>query len=160
MENVNGIFVIVPEEDHTDVALYANEFELFAGRVDHCEEDLKGFSSVLDQAAYRMKAVQAYLKASGIELYGLKAAVSSCPDSVGIEKDICQVTEDMIRTIHGNRGQEESVRELGGLLANIFARGCTTKAFVVAPEKSIEEMADLTLSVLRGQTEPEVYKAE
>jgi butyrate kinase len=134
------ILTINPGSTSTKIAVYENEKEVFKESIDHSVEDLKGFSLVIDQFDFRLKAVLDVLGNASINLDNLDAVVGRGGFVKPIPSGTYLVNEQMVFDL--KNPWKEHASNLGGLIARTIADSQEIEAYIVDPVV-VDEMSDI-----------------
>lgn len=145
------ILAINPGSTSTKIAIFSNAECVFKQSLEHSSQELKAFTQVIDQFAFRLDIIRQALVTANIPLESLDAVVGRGGLLRPIESGVYEVNSTMIGELKAaSRGQHAS--NLGALLADALAREATeirkkpVKAFIADPVvvDELEDRARLT----------------
>ncbi|MFZ5944587.1 MAG: butyrate kinase [Bacillota bacterium] len=146
------ILVINPGATSTKFAVFENEKQLFKKTVEHSSEDLKEFSTVVDQYQYRLNLILKTLEEENIQLNTLSAVVGRGGLLKPLTGGTYQVNEQMVSDLKkAERGEHAS--NLGAVMAKNLADTLKIPSYIVDPV-SVDEME----SVARVSGLPELER--
>jgi butyrate kinase len=139
---MHRLLVINPGSTSTKVAVYEDEQPLFVETLRHSSEEIGAFSHVLDQYAFRRKAIEEFLEERQVALPSLSAVVGRGGLLRPIPSGTYRVNDQMISELHSRNKQREHASNLGALLAHEIANRAGAQAFIVDPV-CVDEFDDL-----------------
>lgn len=135
------IFVVNPGSTSTKVALYEDEREVFAENLTHLAKDLAKFPNISSQYSFRFQAISEITAQRGISMQTVDAYVGRGGLLRPIPSGTYLVDEAMLKDLKaGISGEHAS--NLGGILADAFARVYAKPAFIVDPVV-VDEMENI-----------------
>ncbi len=127
------ILAINPGGVSTKIALYEDREAVWAEDVQHSEEDLKGFHSVLEQFDFRLGLIRARLEEKGVRESSLDAAVGRGGLFKPLKSGAYKVNAAMLDDVRQGRTKADHPSNLGALLAHAIAAPHSKPAFIVDP---------------------------
>ena len=135
------ILVINPGATSTKVSVFDEEAEVLKVNVAHSADDLKEFSSIVEQAPYRKALIEKTLRENGYSMRDFDAVCGRGGLLRHIPSGTYRVTDRVIQDVKNPPfGQHAS--NLGSLLAKELADEAALPAFFVDPV-SVDEMTDV-----------------
>lgn len=126
------LLVINPGSTSTKIAVYEDEKSLLEQTLRHSVEELKDFTSIIDQYQFRKDIILENLHSQGINLNKLSAVVGRGGLLKPIAGGTYSVNDAMVQDLKkGVQGQHAS--NLGGLIAREIANQFGIPAFIVDP---------------------------
>ncbi len=126
------ILAINPGSTSTKFSIFNNDKELFEVVIRHSSEDLAQYNNIIEQNEFRFKLIREEILAKGYELNSLDAVVGRGGLLHPLEGGTYLVNQDMIDDLKsGNYGEHAS--NLGGLIADQFAKELGVPAYIVDP---------------------------
>ena len=126
------ILVINPGSTSTKLALFYDEKNTFVENIHHPARDLAAFENIVDQLEYRYQIIQEILFANNISIAKMDAFVARGGLLKAIPGGTYIVDPAMLADLRkGVQGQHAS--NLGGILAQAFARESGKSAYIVDP---------------------------
>lgn len=136
------ILVLNPGTTSTKIALYENDKELFSTNVKHSSDVLSKYKTIAEQLPYRVESVNQALQENNVSIDNLSAVVSQCGGVYPCEGGVYHVSETLIADqIRGAEGGQHPAN-LGGALAESFAKKYGGVAFVVDPPTTDEFISE------------------
>lgn len=135
------ILAINPGGVSTKMALYDGPEAVWTVDIQHTEEDLKGFHSVLEQFDFRLGLIRDRLAEMGTRASDLDAAVGRGGLFKPLKAGAYRVEEAMLDDIRQGRTKADHPSNLGALLAHAVASGAGKPAFIVDPV-SVDEFEE------------------
>lgn len=123
------ILVINPGSTSTEIALFEGEREGKSMKAVHPIDELRRFTTVLDQFPYRREIVQSQFTAWGVTPGSLDAVIGRSALR-GKKTGVYEVNERMIEDLRAVRMESQHASILGGLLARDIADDFRVPAFV------------------------------
>lgn len=127
------LLVINPGSTSTKVAVYEDEQPLFVETLRHSSQELGVFSHVLDQYAFRLEAILAFMDQGQVPLDSLSAVVGRGGLLRPIPSGTYRVTPTMVSELQDRHQEREHASNLGALLAFEIAGRVDRPAFIVDP---------------------------
>ena len=139
------VLVINPGSTSTKVALYDQEFEVKSNKLEHSQDELAKYNSVLDQYEYRLNLINNWLKKENIQTSSLKAVVGRGGLLRPIPGGTYLVTDKMLEDLRLGIGGEHAAN-LGGILARGIADKENINSYIVDPVSvyEFEEVARIS----------------
>jgi len=126
------ILVINPGSTSTKVAVFENADEIFSESVSHSGDDLKPFPRISDQYAMRFRVIERTLEEKQADIRRIDAVVGRGGLLRPMVGGTYLVNDRMLEDLKkAERGEHAS--NLGGLIANEFARKIGVLAYIVDP---------------------------
>ena len=126
------LFIINPGATSTKVAVFENETEIYSEKIAHSQEELSGFSSILEQLPMREKLVRGALERAGLTPRDLAAVCSRGGLLRHIESGTYEITDAVIQDVyHPPYGEHAS--SLGSVIARSIANEAGIPAYIVDP---------------------------
>jgi len=137
--------ILNPGSTSTKIALYDGEKQIFTKSVRHSQEELEKFASIVDQKAYRSKAVIDALNEHGFDLAGIGGVISIGGLLYPGVGGVYEVNDVMIRDFTAATYGEHA-SNLGGVMAAEIAGGLKIKAYIADPVTTdeLQEVARLS----------------
>ena len=135
------VLVINPGSTSTKVALYDQEFEVKSNKLEHSQDELAKYNSVLDQYEYRLNLINNWLKKENIQTSSLKAVVGRGGLLRPIPGGTYLVTDKMLEDLRLGIGGEHAAN-LGGILARGIADKENINSYIVDPV-SVDEFEEV-----------------
>lgn len=135
------VLVINPGSTSTKVALYDQEFEVKSNKLEHSQDELAKYNSVLDQYEYRLNLINNWLKKENIQTSSLKAVVGRGGLLRPIPGGTYLVTDKMLEDLKLGIGGEHAAN-LGGILARGIADKENINSYIVDPV-SVDEFEEV-----------------
>jgi butyrate kinase len=135
------ILAINPGGVSTKIALFEGRKAVWTEDIQHSEEELKGFTSVLGQFEFRLRVVRDKLVAMGAEPGQLAACVGRGGLFKPLRAGTYAVNAAMLDDIRQGRTKADHPSNLGALLAEAIAAPLGLPAFIVDPV-SVDEFED------------------
>lgn len=135
------VLVINPGSTSTKVALYDQEFEIKSNKLEHSQDELAKYNSVLDQYEYRLNLINNWLKKENIQTSSLKAVVGRGGLLRPIPGGTYLVTDKMLEDLRLGIGGEHAAN-LGGILARGIADKENINSYIVDPV-SVDEFEEV-----------------
>ncbi|MGX4669536.1 butyrate kinase [Cerasibacillus sp. JNUCC 74] len=124
--------IINPGSTSTKIGVFDNEICIFEKIIRHKAEELKQFSTVNDQKAFRKQVILDQLHHEGINISKLDAVCARGGLIRPIQGGTYEVNERMLIDLKaGYNGNHAS--NLGGILAHEIAKGLNISAYIVDP---------------------------
>jgi butyrate kinase len=127
------ILSVNPGGVSTKVAIYDGRTLLCADDIQHGEEELKGFQSVLEQFDFRYRVILDWLAEKGHEPAGLAACVGRGGLFKPLRAGTYLVNDAMLDDIRQGRTKADHPSNLGALLAHAIASPPGIPAMIVDP---------------------------
>jgi butyrate kinase len=140
-----NILSINPGSTSTKTALYQDEKLIFLNHTEHSDEDLSGFSDILDQLDFRLEVIHSILKKNTVSLQALTAVVGRGGLLPPVNAGGYLVSDSLKNVIlSGNLSPHAS--NLGALLASRIADPLNIPAYIYDSVSSHEfkEIATIT----------------
>lgn len=136
------ILTINPGSTSTKIAVFENNTPVFIKTLKHSAEELKPYSSIVDQYQFRKEAILSELKTGEIDINSINIIVGRGGLVKPIPSGVYEVNERMKEDLKkGVSGQHAS--NLGGLIAEDIACGLSNvKAFITDPVV-VDELQDV-----------------
>lgn len=135
------ILVLNPGATSTKIAVYENEAEVFCETIRHTQEELSGFSHVIDQLDFRRELVMETLREHGFSRADFTAVCSRGGLLKHIPSGTYRISDAVLQDIyHPPYGEHAS--SLGPIIAKQLADLAGIPAFLVDPV-SVDEMIPL-----------------
>jgi butyrate kinase len=124
--------ILNPGSTSTKIAVFDAQILIFSKSIKHSQEDLEGFTGIMEQKQYRSKAVMKTCEEQGLKLSEIAAVIGIgglLRPGVG---GVYEVNNAMIRDLtDGTYG--EHAANLGGVLAAELASNLKIKAYIADP---------------------------
>jgi len=127
------ILVINPGGSSTKLALFEDERVIFSENLRHHGEELKKFSTSVEQLDFREKIIRDFLREKAVRIETLSAVVGRGGPFKPLESGTYIVNEAMLSDILEGRTQADHPSNLGALLADRLARNVGIPAYIVDP---------------------------
>ena len=127
------ILSINPGGVSTKIALYEDRALLWADDIQHTEEELKGFQSVLDQFDFRFRVILKKLEEKSVSPSDLAACVGRGGLFKPLRAGTYLVSQAMLDDIRQGRTKADHPSNLGALLAHAIASSVGIPAMIVDP---------------------------
>jgi butyrate kinase len=152
------LFIINPGATSTKVAVFENETEIYSEKIAHSQEELSGFSSILEQLPMREKLVRGALERAGLTPHDLAAVCSRGGLLRHIESGTYEITDAVIQDVyHPPYGEHAS--SLGSVIARSIADEAGIPAYIVDPP-SVDELAPIArISGFKGMERESFFHA-
>lgn len=132
MKDIYKILTINPGSTSTKIAVFDNDRQVFEKTLRHSSEEIGKFKNISDQFEFRKDVIKAELSQAEIPLESLDCVVGRGGLLKPIKGGTYNVTEKMLEDLRiGVSGQHAS--NLGGIIANEFAKELHIPAFIVDP---------------------------
>lgn len=141
MEQSFRILAINPGSTSTKIAIYENERELFELNISHSQDDIAGYSSIIEQYDFRKQVILKALEDHGMNLSRLAAVVGRGGLLKPIEGGTYRVNDEMLRDLQNSKNGEHA-SNLGAILADEIAHQLNIEAFIVDPVV-VDELDDV-----------------
>lgn len=141
MEQSFRILAINPGSTSTKIAIYENERELFELTIRHSQEDLSGYSAIIEQYDFRKQTILNALEDHGMNLSKLAAVVGRGGLLRPIEGGTYRVNDEMLGDLRSGKNGEHA-SNLGAILADEIASQLNIEAFIVDPVV-VDELDDV-----------------
>ena len=135
------ILVVNPRTTFTKIAVFDNYELVFLNKVNHSEEELGQFDSIMDQHEYRKNIVLKEIKDADIDPSTLSFVVGRGGLIKPVKSGVFEINEAMVRDLQNSPVGIDSVN-LGGLIANDIARSLSIKAYICDPVV-VDELEDI-----------------
>ncbi|GMG96663.1 butyrate kinase [Tepidimicrobium xylanilyticum] len=135
------VLVINPGSTSTKVAIYDGDVEIKTHKIQHKEDELAKYDSILDQYEYRLNLILNWLDKENIKLCSLKAVVGRGGLLRPIPGGTYLVTDKMIEDLRLGVGGEHAAN-LGGILARGIADRENISSYIVDPV-SVDEFEEV-----------------
>jgi butyrate kinase len=137
------ILVVYPETETTKIAIYRGTNILFLKTLNHKFEELKAFKTIVDQVDFRYQAIYKELLDNEIDLNLIEVVVARGGlikplKKAGVYNINVQMVEDLRK---GLQGVHET--NLGGILADLFAKNLPNARAFLADPVVVDELDDL-----------------
>ena len=143
------VFAINPGSTSTKIALFQGNKEIFSQNITHEADELKKFQEILDQLAYRKKAILEALEQAHQSLEGTDAFVGRGGGLVSVVGGTYPVN-DRILADQRNKVSVQHPAILGAQLAHEFVEKYGGQAFIVNPP-DVDEFIDVArITGLKG----------
>lgn len=153
-----NILVINPGGASTKIAAFSDENELFKRTIDHTAEDLKAFSRVFDQYAYRRGLIAQAVADAGMQLEQFDCIVGRGGLVRPLPGGTYRVNDRMIEDLR-NAVEGEHASNLGAVLARTIGDELGVPSFVVDPVAVDEMMPKARISGIRDLERPSWFHA-
>ncbi|TWT26113.1 butyrate kinase [Planomicrobium sp. CPCC 101110] len=131
-EQLYRVLVINPGSTSTKIGVFDNDVLIMEKTIRHNAEAISGFSSIIDQYAFRKKMILEALDEEGMNVSNLSAACGRGGLLRPIEGGTYSVNDAMLEDLRrGYSGQHAS--NLGGIIAFEIASGLNIPSFIVDP---------------------------
>lgn len=140
-ENIR-VLAINPGSTSTKIAVYQNNKAIFLKTIKHSTEELDKFEKITDQYEYRKKAIYQELEDADIRLNLIRAVVGRGGLVKPIASGVYEVNEPMKKDLR-NSPLGEHASNLGGLIADDFARALPNAKAYIADPVVVDEMETL-----------------
>ncbi len=140
------ILVINPGGGSTKLAIYEDETCVMSETVAHPQDEIAGFTGVLDQLESREQAIGAFLESRNVDLATLDAVVGRGGALKPVESGTYVVDQAMVDDIRAGNVQAEHASNLGPMLAFDIAQSIGKPAFIVDPVSVDEFIPEARLS--------------
>ncbi len=135
------ILVINPGSTSTKLSFFEQETEVSRENVVHPSEELKKYTSIVDQMSYRLEYIKRFIDNNGIGKSKLDAVVGRGGLLKPIPSGVYRVNSQMLEDLKNARFGEHA-SNLGGILAYELARELKCSAFIMDPVV-VDEMEDV-----------------
>ncbi len=136
------ILAINPGSTSTKIAVFQNTKALLVKNLKHEPEELKPYSTIVDQYEFRKRIVIDELKNAGIDIMTIDAVVGRGGLLKPIVSGVYEVNERMKEDLRiGVQGQHAS--NLGGLIADDIARTIPKAKAYIADPVVVDELCDV-----------------
>lgn len=136
-----SIFVINPGSTSTKLALFKDGHSVESREIQHPKEELARFERVVDQHAFRMAAIRAFISEANIDAASIRAVAGRGGLLHPLEGGAYNVSDDMLDDLKEARYGEHPCN-LGAVLADELAHEWGVPAFIVDPVVT-DEMMDV-----------------
>ena len=152
------LFIINPGATSTKVAVFEDETEVFSEKISHSQEELSGFTSILDQLPMREKLVRGALAHAGFAPSDLDAVCSRGGLLRHISSGTYEISDAVVRDVyHPPYGEHAS--SLGSVIARSIADEAGIPAYIVDPP-SVDELAPIArISGFKGMERESFFHA-
>ncbi|SFA72150.1 butyrate kinase [Lentibacillus halodurans] len=135
------VLVINPGSTSTKIGVFDNEHCIFEKTIRHSMEELSQYQHIIDQYAFRKRALLEQLDYEGINISKLNAVCARGGLLRPIEGGTYQVNESMLQDLKlGYNGEHAS--NLGGIIAYEIANGLNIPSFIVDPVV-VDELSEI-----------------
>jgi butyrate kinase len=134
--------VINPGAGSTKVALFEDDKKVLEQSLRHTPKELSGFENTLDQLDLRLRVVEEFLDANGIDRSSLSAAVGRGGAFKPLRGGTYGVSDAVLRDVREGNVQADHVSNLGCLIAHRLAEPLGIPSFFVDPV-SVDEFDDV-----------------
>ncbi len=141
MEGI-GILAINPGSTSTKIGVFVDLNPIFLKNIKHNQDELAKFEKITDQFAYRRDIIAGQLNEGGVPESVVKAVVGRGGLLKPIESGVYEVNERMKEDLR-NSPFGEHASNLGGLIADAFARQLTDVKAYIANPVVVDELADI-----------------
>lgn len=132
-----NILAIDPGSTSTKIGVF-RDGTLTKGSIEHPRAEMEHFPRVMDQLGYRMDAIRAYLRETGVDGVAWDAVVGRGGLIRPVPSGVYLAEEPLIKDLEDGVSGEHAAN-LGGVLAHAMAAGKGVPAYVVDPPV-IDEM--------------------
>lgn len=136
------ILAINPGSTSTKIALFSGQNEIFTETLRHSNEELEGFSHVVDQFDFRKSTIINALNKREINLNDIKMIVGRGGLVRPVASGVYQVNDAMMADLKGFRFGEHA-SNLGGLIAADMAKDIVGCEAVIADPVVVDELVDI-----------------
>jgi butyrate kinase len=136
------ILAINPGSTSTKIAVFDDETSVLQVSLRHTEEELKPFSSVAQQFAFRKEVILAELKKEAINLNEIAVVVGRGGLVKPLESGVYEVNEPMKADLTSARFGEHA-SNLGALIADEIAHSLPSAKAYIADPVVVDEMQDV-----------------
>lgn len=150
MENKYRILTLNLGSTSTKVSLFENEEKVFDGHASHDPKVLEKYSNVMEQFDYRVETIRAELEKNHVDLENLSAVVGRCGGTGGIASGTYEVNELLLHSLREGKAHKPHTADLGGLIADAFAKEYGTKAYIVNSPETDELIDEARITGLKG----------
>ncbi len=152
------VLILNPGATSTKIAVYDGENEEFAESISHSQEELAGFSRILDQLPLRESLVRGALSRAGYSARDFAAVCSRGGLIRHIPSGTYEINDAVIRDIY-NPPYGEHASSLGPVIARSIANEAGIPALLVDPP-SVDELTPLArVSGLKGMERESFFHA-
>jgi butyrate kinase len=130
---MHRLLVINPGSTSTKVAVYEDEQPLLVEILHHSSQQLRAFSHVLDQYAFRLRTVLDLLKTKQVPLTSLSAVVGRGGLLKPVPSGTYAINEKMILELGDRSKEREHASNLGAPIAFEIAKRLGVQAYIVDP---------------------------
>lgn len=130
--NIN-ILVINPGSTSTKVAIYRDEVLQWQETLNYPIEDLKEYSSSLDQIQFREEDIQSLLNKKQVDMSSLSAVVGRGGPFRPMESGTYRVIKAVLQDVFEGRVLADHISNIGIILADHFAQKANVPAYFVDP---------------------------
>ncbi|PSL41118.1 butyrate kinase [Planomicrobium soli] len=131
-EQLYRVLVINPGSTSTKIGVFDNDVLIMEKTIRHSSQAIAGFSSIIDQYAFRKQTILEALDEEGMNVSNLSAVCGRGGLLRPIEGGTYSVNETMLEDLRrGYSGQHAS--NLGGIIAFEIASGLNIPSFIVDP---------------------------
>lgn len=139
------ILVMNPGSTSTKIAVYQDETPLFVESIEHSQEELKPFESIIDQYGMRKDLILATMEKNGVKKEDLTAIVSRGGLLPPIEAGAYEVNDDMVWQLT-YAPQNEHASNLGAVIAHAISEelGIPSYIYDAVTVDELEPLAKVT----------------
>ncbi len=144
------IFAVNPGSTSTKIALFEDEKNVFSCNVEHDEKELNQYAAISDQLPYRMQTIREVLEQKKVDLSGLSACVGRCGSVLPVEGGTYLVSELMLEHSRVGINGVYHPAQLGGQIANVFAKEYGCPLYTVNPPEVDEFPDEARITGIKG----------
>ena len=136
------ILAINPGSTSTKIAVFEENRPIFVRNIKHTSEELAGFEDVASQYEFRKNLIIAELKKDKIDFNKIRAIVGRGGLVKPIESGIYEVNDQLKKDLY-DKSIGEHASNLGGLIADDFAKQLPNAKAYIADPVVVDELSDL-----------------
>jgi butyrate kinase len=136
------ILAINPGSTSTKIAIFEQNKNIFQTTLRHNAEELKPFSSVVEQLAFRKEVILSELKKANVNMSEISVVVGRGGVVKPIESGVYEVNEAMKSDLYSAKYGEHA-SNLGALIADDIARSLPAAKAYIADPVVVDEMQDV-----------------
>ena len=145
-----NILVINPGSTSTKIGVYQNNKPVLIKKLHHSNDDLKRFTDIMEQCAFRKSMIIRELASAEIPLTDVDVVVARGGLIRPIPSGIYEVNERMLKDLHDNL-MGEHASNLGGLIAADLIKSIPNVRAYIADPVVVDELQDVAR--IAGHTE-------